>query len=138
MSAPDAPAIDALPAADPLAVIPAARWWRGLPVAAIGLVLAVVIALLAPGEGYYLNIVMQAVTYAIGVAGIVVVLGYCGQISLTQAGFLGIGAYVLALLTTRLGVPFLVALRRRWWSAAPSACCSASPACVSAGTTSPW
>ena len=98
------------PAHELLAIIPAARWWRGLPAAAGGLILAVVLAAAAPAQGYYLNILMQAVTYAIGVAGIVVVLGYCGQISLTQAGFLGIGAYVLALLTTRLGVPFLLAL----------------------------
>ena len=97
------------PPSERLAVIPAARWWRGLPAAAGGLALAVVIASLAPAQGYYLNIVMQAVTYAIAVSGLVVVLGYCGQISLSQAGFLGIGAYVLALLTTRAGVPFLLA-----------------------------
>jgi len=97
------------PRIEELAAIPAARWWRGLPTGLGGLVLAVILAAIAPGQGYYLNIVMQAVTYAIGVAGIVVVLGYCGQISLAQAGFLGIGAYVLALLTTRLGVPFLAA-----------------------------
>jgi branched-chain amino acid transport system permease protein len=92
-----------------LAVIPAARWWRGLPAGLLGLVLAVVLTVIAPDDSYYLNIIMQAATYAIGVAGIVVVLGYCGQISLTQAGFLGMGAYVLALLTVRLGVPFFAA-----------------------------
>ena len=82
---------------------------------------------------------MQAVTYAIGVAGLVVVLGYCGQISLAQAGFLGIGAYVLALLTVHAGVPFLIAtVAAMVVSAACSACCSASPACGSAATTSPW
>ncbi len=97
------------PPAAMLAKLPAARWWRGMPGTVLGLIGACVIAALAPGQGYYLNIIMQAVTYAIGVAGLVVVLGYCGQISLTQAGFLGIGAYVLALLTTQLGVPFLAA-----------------------------
>ena len=40
-------------------------------------------------QGYILNILMQASTYAIAVLGLVVVLGYCGQISLAQAGFLG-------------------------------------------------
>jgi branched-chain amino acid transport system permease protein len=99
----------AAPPAEPLAAIPEAHWWRGLPAALAGLVIAVILAAIAPGQGYYLNIIMQAVTYAISVAGLVVVLGYCGQISLTQAGFLGMGAYVLALLTTQLGVPFLVA-----------------------------
>ncbi len=94
---------------DELAVIPAARWWRGLPTALIGLVIAIAVAAVAPGQGYYLNIIMQAATYAIGVSGLVVVLGYCGQISLTQAGFLGMGSYVLALLTVHAGVPFLIA-----------------------------
>jgi branched-chain amino acid transport system permease protein len=91
-------------------VIAHTRWWRGLPSGGLGLAAAIVLAALAPDQGYALNIVMQAVTYAIGVAGLVVVLGYCGQISLTQAGFLGIGAYVLALLTTQQGVPFLLAV----------------------------
>src|ERR1700759_5315878 len=99
----------ATPPIETLAVIPAARWWRGLPAGLIALVAVVILAAVAPDDSYYLNIIMQAVTYAIGVAGLVVVLGYCGQISLAQAAFLGIGAYVLALLTTQLGVPFLAA-----------------------------
>jgi branched-chain amino acid transport system permease protein len=99
----------ATPPIELLAVIPAARWWRGLPAGLIALVAAVILAAVAPDDSYYLNIIMQAATYAIGVAGLVVVLGYCGQISLTQAGFLGMGAYVLALLTVRLDVPFAAA-----------------------------
>ncbi|MGI4798559.1 MAG: branched-chain amino acid ABC transporter permease, partial [Janthinobacterium lividum] len=99
----------AILAPEKLAVIPAARWWRGLPTAAAGLVVAVLVAAVAPGHGYTLNIIMQAATYSIGVAGLVVVLGYCGQISLAQAGFLGIGAYVQAILTVHAGVPFLIA-----------------------------
>ncbi len=98
------------PANAAFAAIPAARWWRGLPAGLLGLAVASALAAIAPDQGYYLNIIMQAVTYAIGVSGLVVVLGYCGQISLTQAGFLGIGAYVLALMTTKLGIPFLAAI----------------------------
>ncbi len=90
--------------------VPQARWWRGLPGALCGIVLAVLVAVLAPGEGYYLNIVMQAVTYAVAVSGLVVVLGYCGQISLAQAAFLGVGAYGVGLGTTVLHLPFLLAL----------------------------
>ena len=60
-----------------------------------------------PGSGYTLNLLMQAVTYAIAVAGIVVVLGYCGQISLTQAGFFGIGAYATAIGVVDYHIPFL-------------------------------
>ena len=65
---------------------------------------------LAPQSGYTLNIFMQAATYAVAVAGLVVVLGYCGQISLAQAAFFGLGAYGVALGTVDYGLPFFVAL----------------------------
>ena len=74
----------------------------------IGLVIGV--AFLAPTHGYYLNIMMQAATYAIAVAGVVIVLGYCGQLSLCQAAFLGIGAYCVAIGTADHGLPFFLAL----------------------------
>ncbi|MDE2516251.1 MAG: branched-chain amino acid ABC transporter ATP-binding protein/permease [Rhodospirillales bacterium] len=90
-------------------LLQAALWWRGLPATALALIGACILAAIAPDQNYYLNVVMQAVTYAIGVAGLVVVLGYCGQISLTQAGFFGMGAYVLAILTVHQGVPFFLA-----------------------------
>jgi branched-chain amino acid transport system permease protein len=87
-----------------------ARPWRGvLPALGIGIVL-VAAAQMAPGSGYTLNLMMQAVTYAIAVAGLVVVLGYCGQISLAQAGFLGLGAYGTAIGVVDYHVPFLLAL----------------------------
>jgi len=53
---------------------------------------------------------MQAATYAVGVTGLVVVLGYCGQISLAQAAFFGLGAYGVGLGATDFGLPFFVAL----------------------------
>ena len=59
---------------------------------------------------YALAILMQAATYAVGVAGLVVVLGYCGQISLAQAAFFGLGAYGVAIGTVDYGLPFVVAL----------------------------
>jgi branched-chain amino acid transport system permease protein len=87
-----------------------ARPWRGL-IPALGAALVLVgAAQLAPGAGYTLDILMQAVTYAIAVAGIVVVLGYCGQISLAQAAFFGLGAYGVAVGTADLHLPFFVAL----------------------------
>ena len=83
---------------------------RGYVPLAAALVLAAVAGLAAPGQGYLLNILMQAVTYAVAVLGLVVVLGYCGQISLAQAAFFGLGAYGVALGTTGAGLPFFVAL----------------------------
>ena len=90
--------------------VPQARVSRGLPSLAAAIVLVLGLSMLAPPSGYILNIFMQAATYAIGVAGIVVVLGYCGQISLAQAAFFGIGAYGTALGATDYGLPFSVAL----------------------------
>ena len=92
--------LDALPA----------RRWRGLPAAGLASVLAVAAAFLAPEQGYYLNILMQASTYAIAVVGLVVVLGYCGQISIAQAAFFGLGAYAVAIGTVDFGLNFFVAL----------------------------
>ena len=87
-----------------------ARSWRGLPWLAIGIVGVVGLSTLAPQSGYLLNILVQAATYAVAVAGLVVVLGYCGQISLAQAAFFGLGAYGVALGTVDFGLPFFVAL----------------------------
>lgn len=87
-----------------------ARAWRGLPALAAAIVGVLALSSLVPEQGYTLNIVMQAATYAIAVAGLVVVLGYCGQISLAQAAFFGLGAYGVALGTVDFGLPFFVAL----------------------------
>ena len=89
---------------------PGANPWRGLPAAGLAIVVVLIGASFAPAQGYYLNILMQAATYAIGVLGLVVVLGYCGQISIAQAAFFGIGAYAVALGTVDLHINFFVAL----------------------------
>ncbi len=100
-----------LPLAAPVTLqVPQARAWRGLPSLALAIVVVLLASTLAPTSGYILNIVMQAATYAIGVAGLVVVLGYCGQISLAQAAFFGLGAYGVGLGATDFGLPFVVAL----------------------------
>ena len=74
------------------------------------LLLAIALCFAAPDQGYYLNIFMQAATYAVGVLGLVVVLGYCGQINIAQAAFFGIGAYAVALGTVDYQLNFFVAL----------------------------
>ncbi len=51
-------------------------------------------------DGYILNILMQATTFAIAVFGLSVVLGLCGQINLAQAAFFGFGAYAVGIGTT--------------------------------------
>ena len=47
---------------------------------------------------------------AIAVAGLNIIVGYAGQISLGHAAFVGIGAYSAAILTTKLGLSFWTAL----------------------------
>ena len=60
-------------------------------------VAAVVATATVRTDGYVANILMQAVTYAIAVFGLSVVLGLCGQINLAQAAFFALGAYAVAL-----------------------------------------
>jgi branched-chain amino acid transport system permease protein len=60
--------------------------------------------------GYQLNLLMQASTYTVAVFGLVIVLGYTGQINLAQAAFFGLGAYCVALGTTDFGLGFWLSL----------------------------
>lgn len=66
--------------------------------------------LVSPLSAYSLNLFMQASTYAIAVLGLIIVLGYAGQLSLAQAAFFGLGAYSVALGTTAFALPFWLAL----------------------------
>ena len=61
-------------------------------------------------DGYVLNILMQATTFAVAVFGLTIVLGMCGQINLAQAAFFGIGAYIVALGTTDYQANFWICL----------------------------
>ncbi len=75
----------------------------------LGLLLAAVLAL--PWYAHTSWVVRGTVIalYAIGVMGQNILIGYTGQISFGQAGFLAIGAYTFGHLRI-LGVPFLLAL----------------------------
>jgi len=95
------------------------RWLRthGHAAAPYGLALAAVIAVppvlgVIPGvaPGYVLYLVSLALIYAIVAVGLGILIGHTGQISLGHAGFFAIGAYASALLTLRLGLPFVVAV----------------------------
>lgn len=79
----------------------------------IGVLLAVLLVLLpwlSKLSPFALSMLMQAATYGIAVLGMVVVLGYTGQINLAQAAFFGFGAYSVALGTTVYGMGFWSAL----------------------------
>src|ERR1700688_1853056 len=73
--------------------------WRHLPYF-IGAALLVALAATMRFDGYILNILMEATTFAIAVFGLSVVLGLCGQINLAQAAFFGFGAYAVGVGTS--------------------------------------
>ena len=68
------------------------------------------LALLLPAfiSGYGIRILNLALIAAIAVIGLNFAFGYAGLITLAQAGFVGCGAYITAILSTTLGLsPFL-------------------------------
>lgn len=75
-----------------------------------GLVLAAL--LVAPPflSGFLLTLLTQALIYAILAMSLDIVLGYTGLASLGHAAYLGLGAYSVAILTTRHGAGFWVTL----------------------------
>ena len=63
----------------------------------------------------FVNPVMLSVLNMMGITliavlGVQVLTGYCGQINIGQAAFVGVGAYTSAILMTEVGLPFLVCL----------------------------
>lgn len=75
---------------------------RHLPILAlIGAVVAIQLLTSAFGATYYLTQLTMSAYYALVVIGLCLLLGYCGQISIGQAGFFAIGGYTTAFLTTR-------------------------------------
>ena len=65
-------------------------------------------------DRYYLTLANQVGIATIGAIGLNILVGYTGQISLGQGGFLAVGAYTAGILTARLGLP--------WWASLIAAC----------------
>jgi branched-chain amino acid transport system ATP-binding protein len=80
----------------------------GILVSAIALLLALAGCFLGNGYQVYL-IAMVCLTTVVG-AGLNVLLGLTGQVSLGHVGFFAIGAYATAILTATLGLSFWLAL----------------------------
>jgi branched-chain amino acid transport system permease protein len=74
------------------------------------LCLAFLAALPLAATSYYLYLAELAMINVVVAVGLNLLSGNCGQTSLCNASFMGIGAYCTALLTTRLGAPTLIAL----------------------------
>jgi branched-chain amino acid transport system permease protein len=76
------------------------------------LLLILLIALLPvlSGSTYTLTIGIFSGINALVAIGLCILMGYAGQVSLGQAGFYGIGAYVSSILSVHAGIPVLVCI----------------------------
>ena len=81
-----------------------AEWFR--------LALVIVLLLVVPYalNTYWLGIANSILIAVVGAVGLNILVGFTGQISLGQGGFLAVGAYTSAILSTRLGLPVPLAI----------------------------
>ncbi|WP_038214135.1 branched-chain amino acid ABC transporter permease [Xenophilus azovorans] len=84
--------------------------WRQ---ALAGLAVAAALALPFVVQGFYLFQVTLAMTYAIALLGLNILVGYSGQISLGHGAFFAVGAYTAAILADGFGAPL--------WAGVPAA-----------------
>jgi branched-chain amino acid transport system permease protein len=61
-------------------------------------------------SNYWLGVFNFIGITIIAATGLNILTGYCGQLSIGHAGFIAVGAYTSAILTTRFELPFLVGL----------------------------
>lgn len=77
-------------------------------VAGCALAVALAFPLVVPNQ-YYLTVLASAYIQALAAIGLNLILGYTGQLNLAHAGFMAVGAYVLAIGTVDYGVPYWLA-----------------------------
>ena len=94
----------------PVAIMRSQNQYVGLLALAVVVLALPLVPFFFHVSDYVLNIFMNSVTYAIAVLGMVVVLGYAGQINLAQAAFFGIGAYAIGLGTLSFNLGFWISL----------------------------
>ena len=61
-------------------------------------------------SGYYYRVAALVFVFALAATGLNLLMGLAGQVSLGHAGFMGIGAYAVAIAPTHLGVPSWLSL----------------------------
>jgi branched-chain amino acid transport system permease protein len=76
---------------------------RLVPVAAMA-VIVLVLPLVFP-SGYYFRVAALVFVFALAAIGLNLLMGLAGQVSLGHAGFMGIGAYAVAIGPTHFGMP---------------------------------
>jgi branched-chain amino acid transport system permease protein len=78
--------------------------------AALALCLLFLLLPLAFPSPYHYRIAALTLIFALAVVGLNLLMGFAGQVSLGHAGFLGIGAYAVAVLPVHFGVPSWLSL----------------------------
>jgi branched-chain amino acid transport system permease protein len=78
--------------------------------ARLALVVAAVVAAPFVVSPFWLTVLDQIGIAVIGAIGLNILVGFTGQISLGQGGFLAVGAYTSGILVARADVPFLVGI----------------------------
>ncbi len=73
----------------------------------IGLLILLMIGPLFVGN-FWLNKINLIGITLIAATGLNILVGYCGQLSIGQVGFIAVGAYTSTILTSKLGLPFPV------------------------------
>jgi len=96
--------------------------------ALILLVLFVSLLPLLTGNTYLMTVGIFSGINALVAIGLCILMGYAGQISLGQAGFYGIGAYVSSILSLKLGIPMVISMTAAMITAALAAVVLAAPA----------
>ena len=80
------------------------------------------------GSTYTLTVGIFSGLNALVALGLCILMGYAGQVSLGQAGFYGIGAYVSSILSLHLGIPMVISIIFAMIAAAIAAVVIAVPA----------
>ena len=75
-----------------------------------GVTLGVLVLPLVVGSGFYLNVLNFIALYSMVAIGLSLLVGYCGQLSISHSAFFAIGAYASAILSTRGGLPAAAAV----------------------------
>jgi branched-chain amino acid transport system permease protein len=87
-----------------------ASLWRHPLVSTVALTAIVVATPLFLTSAYHYRIAVLVLIFALACVGLNLLMGYAGQISLGHAGFLGVGAYAVAIGPTHLGLPSWLSL----------------------------
>lgn len=83
---------------------------KGNAIAVLALGILIILFPQVISDNYFLTIGIFVGINALVAIGLTILMGYAGQISLGQAGFYGIGAYMSAILSMKFGLPVLFSI----------------------------